>query len=278
VLILFIIGAFIGQEFIEYLRTGELINYYLRYYDEFTWKFTFCISAYSIPAAIKFIKQYYKNTIKLIELDKLNKENQIKMLTDQLNPHFLFNTLATIRALIGQNNDDAIRVVNEMSEYFRYSLINDNKDCRTLEEEIGVVENYIEIQKIRYKSDIRVKYLVEDKSIPVLIPFLSIQTLVENAIKYGTKSNGNILEIIIKSYLLDNGLKIQVLNTGKLIGKTNREVSTKTGLSNLQKRLNILYPNNNSFDLYEQDNFVCAEISITKIKTVNENMEHNYSG
>ncbi len=118
VLILFIIGSYIGQEFIEYLRTGELINYYHRYYDEFTWKFTFCISAYSIPAAIKFIKQYYKNAIKLIELDRLNKENQIKMLTDQLNPHFLFNALATIRALIGQNNDDAIRVVNEMSEYF----------------------------------------------------------------------------------------------------------------------------------------------------------------
>lgn len=274
ILTLFILLSFIGQEFIEFLRTGELINYYTRYWDEFSWKLTLCISAYLMPATIKIVKLYYSNEIKLIELDRLNKENQIKMLTDQLNPHFLFNTLATIRALIGQNNDDAIRVVNDMSEYFKYSLIGDNKDCRTIEEEIGVVKNYVEIQRIRYKSEIKVKYEIENETQHVMVPFLSIQTLVENAIKYGSKSNGQILEINLKSFLEAGKLVIQVINTGKLAHETGNETSTKTGISNLQKRLNILYPDHNLFSLSEKENHVYAEITITKIKIYNENMEH----
>ena len=260
--ILLVIIDFMVNEFVEFLRTGKLSNYFDNYWTEIVYGMEFSAVLYAIPLTIKVIKYYYSNAIKMYELEQLNQENQIKMLTEQLNPHFLFNAFATIRALIGENNDSAKKVIDEMSEYFRYSLIGNKKECSTLKEEINIVKSYLEIQKIRFKSDINVNYIIDDETIHIKVPFLSVQTLVENAIKYGTKHNGSPLEIIVKSKLKDKELKISVVNSGNIQENSNNECSTKMGLTNLKKRLDVLYPHKNSFKLFEDDNKVYAVISI----------------
>jgi len=268
----------VANEFTEYLRTGKIHNHLGTYWEELIFAMEFSVILYAIPSSLKIIKYFYLKTIRMHELEQLNKENQIQMLTDQLNPHFLFNALATIRALIGENNDDATKVVNEMSEYFRYSLLNKNRNSRTLDEELSVVKNYIEIQKIRFKSNIQVEYYIEEKAKEVIIPVLAIQNLVENAIKYGSKNKEECLEIEIRSFFKDNHLIIKVINSGTIQERKSRDMSTKTGLDNLQKRLDILYPNSNSFNLYEKDKYVYAVITFTQIKTKDENLEHYSSG
>ncbi len=261
-LIVFLFFSLLGQHLIEYFRTQELLNYSTNYWSEFTFKFRFCISAYAVPCSFKIVKLYYTNHIRLIEIEKLEKENKIKILTEQLNPHFLFNAFATIRSLIGENDDNAKKIVNEISEYYRYALVNNDKDSRALQEEVNSVKNYVEIQKIRFKSEINVSFNIDDDSRYVMIPFLAIQILVENAIKYGSRNNENSLEIEIKSRIVNNQLKIVVTNSGLIKNNESKENSTKTGLNNLKKRLDILYPNNNSFKLYEKENKVFAEIII----------------
>lgn len=269
---------YILNEFIEFLRTGKMVNYSDNYWNELKYGIEFSVVLYAIPLTIKVIKYYYTDAIKMHQLEKLNKENEIKVLTDQLNPHFLFNALATIRALIGENNNDAKQVVNEMSEYFRYSLVNNKEDSRTLEDELSLVRNYIEIQKIRFKSNIQVEYSIEEKAKKVIIPLLAVQNLVENAIKYGSKNKEECLEIEIRSFYKDNQLRIKVINSGTIQERKSGNISTKTGLDNLQKRLDILYPNTNSFNLYEKESYVYAVITLTQTKTTDESLEHSSSG
>ena len=120
-----------------------------------------------------------------IKAEGLAQQAKWMMLRYQVNPHFLFNTLNSIRALIGRDDEKARKMVTEMSEYFRYSLSIDKKSLVPVSEEIGAVENYLEIQKTRYGKRLKFIKNVSNGTLGCLIPVFCIQTLVENAIKYG---------------------------------------------------------------------------------------------
>ena len=97
------------------------------------------------------------------------------------NPHFLFNTLNSIRALIGNDDEKARKIVTEMSDYFRYSLSIEKSPLVPVKDEISAVDNYLEIQKIRYPERFEIKKEIQSGALFCLIPVFSIQTLVENA-------------------------------------------------------------------------------------------------
>jgi len=162
-----------------------------------------------------------------IDLQK-EKENKLKaeslaqqakwmMLRYQVNPHFLFNALNSIRALIGSDDDKARKIVTEMSEYFRYSLSVLNKNIVSVKEEINAVENYLEIQKIRFQDKLHIKKEINNDTLNCLIPIFAIQTLVENAVKYGLKTQEGVIKILIQSYIENKRLNLIVKNSGKLL-------------------------------------------------------------
>lgn len=225
-----------------------------------------------------------KNRIDL----KIEKENKLKaealaeqakwmMLRYQVNPHFLFNTLNSIRALIGYDDDKARKVVTEMSDYFRYSLSIEKNPLVPIREEISAVDNFLEIQKIRYPDRLIIKKDIYQDTHKCLIPVFSIQTLVENATKYGLKTHsGNVtVELSVKKD--ENNLIIQVANTGKLVYHTNEQNGdgTNTGIENLKNRLNFL-DNEFKFDLQEKKGKVIATIELKDCNEY-ENLESNNS-
>lgn len=197
------------------------------------------------------------------------KEVQLKMLRYQINPHFLFNVLNSIHALIDENKDKAKKLVVEMSEYYRYTL-NKQQLAIPIEEEVEAVVKYLEIQKTRFEEGFQYEVSTDKAANKVLIPPFVIHLLMENAVKYGLISNEQKLDIHLSVKLSNKLLLINVLNTGKLMDAVplnEKNINgTGNGIENIKNRLALFYDNNYSFSLTEENGWVIASIEIKNIQ------------
>ncbi len=196
----------------------------------------------------------------------LANEAQLQMLRYQINPHFLFNALNTIRSMVEEDKTIARNMITELSNFFRYSL-SQNGTTDILENEIKAIKNYLEIQKIRFEEKLEIIYDIDEKLYQLKIPFFIILPLVENAVKFGLESSKMPLNIKI-SAKANSHLEISVHNTGRLIENSKSIDGTKTGIENTKKRLSLYFPNNYSFKLYEQDSWVIAQIIIKDFRSL----------
>jgi hypothetical protein len=198
--------------------------------------------------------------------ETLAREVQLKMLHYQINPHFLFNVLNSIYALIDENTDKAKKLVVDMSDYYRYTL---NKQDQTisLEKEIQSVVKYLEIQKTRFEEDFEFEISVDEAARAVLIPSFVIHLLIENAVKYGTGQNKQQLIIRLSVSLFEKILRIRVSNTGKLVVakvfSQNNNDETSHSIEIIKSRLALLYEEHSSFRLIEENGWVHATIELT---------------
>lgn len=203
---------------------------------------------------------------KIIAEGKLREASWL-MLRYQVNPHFLFNSLNTIKALVGNDDEKARQLITEMSEYFRYSLSTGEKTLVRINEEINAVDNYLEIQKLRFQDKLTISKNIDQNTLEYSIPVFTIQTLVENAVKYGLKTNDNLVKIHIETGLIKSRIIIQVSNSGTLFNYDNpndKTESTSTGINNLTNRLGFI-DRNYEFSLSEKDNVVTAKIILSAL-------------
>jgi sensor histidine kinase YesM len=210
-----------------------------------------------------------------LKAENLAQQARWMMLRYQVNPHFLFNALNSIRALIGEDDKNARRIVTELSEYFRYSLTRDNAALVSLEEEIAAVRSYLEIQKIRFSTRLNHWIELDPETLQCAVPVFSIQTLVENGIKYGLKTSKGDLNLRIHASLAEGELHILVANTGKLAAEEiplKAGESSGTGIENLEERLAYLDPGSR-FYLREEGAEVIARLYLTIKAVKNENLE-----
>jgi two-component system, LytTR family, sensor kinase len=189
------------------------------------------------------------------------KTAELANLKNQLNPHFLFNAINSIKALTLSDPHLARNALTELSQLLRTSLTIGNEQLVTLETEISFVKDYLFLEKIRYESRLNYSFDIDKNSLNLKIPPMSLQLLVENAIKHGigrSKAGG---EILIKSVCNENNLVLSVINTGKL--KANPSPNTTgVGIKNLQKRLHFNFQENATFVVKEENHNVIATISI----------------
>lgn len=202
--------------------------------------------------------------------ETLAKDVQLKMLRYQINPHFLFNVLNSIYTLIDENTEKAKKLVIDMSEYYRYTL-NKQQMTVTIEKEVESILKYLEIQKTRFEEEFEYEITVDETAKAVLIPSFIIHLLIENAVKYGTKTMKHKLIVRLSAVLANKNLLISVSNTGKLVPDTkpveNNNNGTSNGIENLKSRLGLYYNDNYSFSLKEEDGWVVASIEINNINT-----------
>jgi two-component system, LytTR family, sensor kinase len=209
-----------------------------------------------------------------MEKEKANKaillaqESQLRMLRNQINPHFLFNTLSSLRALVRDNQKKAEEMIVKISEFLRYSLVS-RKDLEVpLSNEIEAVKNYIDIERVRYGENLEAHYDVDPLSEDYPVICFLLHPIVENAIKYGMDTSKMPLIIEIKTSVTDNKLLVFISNTGKWVSNetNNDQNGTGTGLTIVQERLKHNYPESHSFkvDLQEDKVLVMIEL-INKI-------------
>ena len=196
--------------------------------------------------------------------NNLANEAQLQMLRYQINPHFLFNSLNTIRSMVEEDKTVARKMITELSNFFRYSLSHDGT-TDSFENEINAIKNYLEIQKIRFEEKMKVEYDIDEKANDLQIPFFIILPLVENAVKFGLQTSS--IPLYIRVYAkLDNDLEISVYNSGRLTEPAKKTDGTNTGIENTRKRLELYYPDNYSLRLFENDGKVISQIIIKDIR------------
>jgi sensor histidine kinase YesM len=196
------------------------------------------------------------------QLSLIAKEAQLNNLTAQLNPHFLFNSLNNIKFLVSENPESARRAIDLLSDLLRNALTIKEDRLIPLQDELALVQDYLELEKMRFENRLHANIDVDSNLSKMLIPPLCVQTLVENAIKHGIekRKDGGFIRINV---LIDNDfIKINVKNSGHL-NQTSKDIGI--GLKNLRERLSLQYGGNASFSISAlQDESVLATISIPK--------------
>jgi LytS/YehU family sensor histidine kinase len=189
----------------------------------------------------------------------LAQKAQLQMLRNQLNPHFLFNSLNSIQGLVYENPDLADSMISELSEFLRYSLQYNTRILVSVGDELEILKKYLSIEKIRYEERLEYNISGNQDLLDQEIPSFITQPMVENAIKHGLSENPEGIRIFINVYSLDNYLTIEVSNTGQL---TSDSWSPGTGISNILERLDNMYKGKHSFSLLEEEGMVKAKIQI----------------
>ncbi len=167
----------------------------------------------------------------LLRLQKENLQSQFEMLKNQVNPHFLFNSLNVLVSLIKLEPDTAERFTEQLSKVYRYVLENKEKDLVNLESEMDFLKAYVYLLEIRFMEKLKISINIPDEKLPMQIPPIALQLLIENAIKHNTFSKKSPL--IIDIFTDDNNY-LHVINNLQI--RENRIESTGIGLKNIETR------------------------------------------
>lgn len=186
-----------------------------------------------------YISKSQKQQLDTLKLESLVKELELKTIKAHINPHFIFNSLNSIRALVDENPQRARKAVTELSNILRNSLQTDKLETVPLEKELSIVKDYLALENMRFEDRLKIEYAIDEDTLDQPVPPMMLQTLVENAIKHGISKqiNGGIVKV--SSDFKDKYHELSVQNTGFLNGhKSDYE---GFGLSSTTNRLGILY-------------------------------------
>lgn len=213
------------QAVIDAINKGNIYHYITK-----PWK------AEEMRVILEKALEAYRLRLQNRELERKNIEAQFEILKNQINPHFLFNSMNILSALIRQDKERALQFTNRFSKLYRSMLELRQQQVISLEEEMQFVDNYLYLQKIRFDENLILKIEIDTKDLQAALPPFAIQLLVENAIKHNIVSNKQPLTIAIyvkNEYLI-------VANTFQ--PRNNVSDSTGTGLANLKARYKQICP------------------------------------
>ncbi len=179
-------------------------------------------------------------------------EAELRGLKSQLNPHFFFNSLNSLRALVLEDPARAQEAITHMAAILRYHLQSGERSLGQLAREIETVEQYLALELIRFEDRLTIERALDPVALSCLVPPLALQTLVENAIKYGVSRDAGAAVIRLTASVHDDRLEISVRNTGALRAEP-AAASTGLGLTNLRTRLRLLFAERASCELSEPE-------------------------
>jgi len=207
-----------------------------------------------------YVTKSRKQQLDTLRLEALVKELELKTIKAHINPHFIFNSLNSIRALVDENPQRARRAVTELSNILRSSMQSEKMENVTLEQELNIVKDYLALENMRFEDRLKVVYQVDEDTLDQPVPPMMLQTLVENAIKHGISKqiNGGVVKVV--SEFKDNYHELMVQNTGQLKDRPKRE---GFGISSTVNRLGLIYGDKARFDIRQVNgSMVEARVSI----------------
>jgi len=203
------------------------------------------------------------------DTDKLNKEAELFKLRQQLQPHFLFNSLNSINALIGSRPEEARKMVQQLSDFLRGTLKKEETQWVTLEEELQYLQLYLDIEKVRFGDRLATKNEIAEHTLPLKLPALLLQPIVENAIKFGLYDTIGITIIQIKASQDKNNLIIQVQNPFDPETASPKQ-GTGFGLKSVQRRLYLLFARTDLLHTTIKENNFITSIIIPQLPSAEE--------
>ena len=222
----------------------------------------YSVVAYIIWAAIYFIFHYFERYNASLKYDAIIYEIELNKLKSQLNPHFIFNALNSIRALVDEDPLKSKRAITQLSNILRNSLIMNKRKLIDFNDEIKTVKDYLDLEAIRLEERLKVDIDISPEADSYQIPPLMIQTLVENGIKHGVATLTKGGQISLKAWQEEDQLKIQIRNSGQYVNGAGKN-TTGYGIENTEQRLNLIFGKSASFNIgNENSQTVLTEIKI----------------
>ncbi len=207
-----------------------------------------------------FIQQNRKREIEKLQLEVIARESQLESLKAQINPHFIFNSLNNIRSLIFENPKQSSDMITHLSNLLRYSIKHNDSGKETIQNELDVVKDYLKLQSIHLEERLHYSIDVDESLLNVEVPSMSIQLLVENAIKHGISELPDGGSININIFSDDGNVIIEITNTGKIVEKPQ---NTKVGIKNVSDRLRLMFGKDVKLSLIQtEENLVTAKFNI----------------
>jgi len=209
---------------------------------------------FGVLKALIFYKKFHDKQLELISMENELNNAQLITLKKQLQPHFLFNTLNTVSALMDENVDQARKVLTKLAGLLRIILDRDQKIKITLGAEMEYVRSYLDIEHIRFSDRLKVEYQIADNTQEALVPSLILQPLVENAIQHGIAQKTAEGSIVVSSEKKGKMLELSIFDNGPGIPDRTQVMNTPgIGIKNVKDRLLLMYPGEMQFQLLDQD-------------------------
>lgn len=222
------------------------------------------IGIYIIPWVLLYYFYHYmeksrRQQFDTLKLEALVKELELKTIKSHINPHFIFNALNSIRALIDENPSRARNAITELSNILRSSMKAEKLETVPFEKELNIVKDYLALEHIRFEDRLKIEYNIDEDTLDQPVPPMMLQTLVENAIKHGIGKQVEGGVVKVTSDFHENYHELVVQNTGYLNGRANQD---GFGLSSTKNRLHLLFGDKANFDIRQVDGLVEARVQI----------------
>ena len=240
-----VIRAWIGQ-----WQSGATFSEAFRPLLVKTWHFNllvYCVIL-AVSQAFDYYRKYRERELRASELEKSLAQAKLQTLQMQLNPHFLFNTLHSISSLMHKDVEAADRMIMRLGDMLRAALESSDTQEVTLRDELGFLERYLEIEKIRFGDRLTVKMEIAPDTLEAQVPNLILQPLVENAIRHGIEPHARPGRIELRAHRQADTLRLDVWDNGDGV-KNHAPARVGVGLSNTRARLQELYGQAHHFEL-----------------------------
>ena len=230
-------------KFVEQAKGREFWNYIMT--------FILCALWLSIYLVWHYIVKNRKDQVDTLKLESTVKALELKTIKSHINPHFIFNSLNSIRALVDENPKRARQAITELSNILRSSMQAEKSETVTLERELDIVKDYLALEQMRFEERLQIEMLIDEDTLQQPVPPMMLQTLVENAIKHGISKqvSGGLVRVI--SRFKGDHLELLVQNTGQLAAVINGD---GFGIKSTEDRLNLMYQGKAHFEIRNADN------------------------
>jgi two-component system, LytTR family, sensor kinase len=208
-----------------------------------------------------YLKDARLKQTNLAVAEALTKEAELVSLRQQLQPHFLFNSLNSISALVGTRPEEARKMIHQLSEFLRGTLRKDDQKTFSLGDEIQHLQLYLDIEKVRFGHRLSTTISAAEGTLQAKIPPLILQPLVENAIKFGLYDIAGEVNISVDCTLDNNYLSVTITNPFDVKTSTPKK-GAGFGLSSVQRRLYLLHARNDLLTIQHQDNLFTITVKI----------------
>jgi len=232
--------------------------------SSFPWRIVSGIFYYSLFVMVYYVVVYYKDIQEKVKqeanLKTLIKEIELNALKNQINPHFLFNSLNSVSSLTTTSPQKAQEMIIKLSEYLRYSLSNEEQQITTLKTELENIRLYLEIEKIRFGDRLKFSFNCSDETLQTRIPAMILQPLFENAIKHGVYESTETIHIVLDTKKVKGNLILLLKNN--FDETANPTKGEGIGLKNVQERLFLIYKKNSLVQLNKTKSLFTVSIKI----------------
>ncbi len=218
-------------------------------YSAIIWSLALFLWA-TVYLSIAFFRRYERAEKERLRAEVAGREAELETLRAQLNPHFLFNALNSVRSMIVQDQRRAQDMITELSEILRYTLQSGGRSKVPLAEELSAVESYLVLERTRFEERLDYAFDVSHEALLCQVPPMLLQTLVENAMKHGIARLPEGGRIVIQARLEEGELRLEVLNSGQLAHGGD---GTQVGLDNARRRLRLLFGDVARLELQNRD-------------------------